>query len=378
LGAALRREADAYAQLDHTSIPRLYDYQSSATQAWFVLEDSKATPLAAALPLPLDFRVALAVALQVTQALAHAHERGILHGRVSLEQLKLTTDGVVKLSGFGLSSRGDPGEVEPLELAQNAGISPEATLGQPASAAGDVFGLGCLLFELLTGQPPFGDASALDHDARVRGAAAPSILKLAPQVPSGLDEVVQRCLEKLPGHRPDSMAELSQTFATLLGEEPSAVIVRALAPGEPRERPISSRPKRARWGPRTQGLLLGVGLAAGVVTIFVVLKQRKPPEVVVTELPVDRAAQALSLRAVASPWAHVIVDGVRRETTPFASPLLLTPGKHEVRFEHPAAAPEIRHIDGAAGESVFLDVVLRVERSPLGPEAPSNVVDNSP
>jgi len=63
-----------------------------------------------------------------------------------------------------------------------------------------------------------------------------------------------------------------------------------------------------------------------------------------------------------SPWAHVLVDGEHRETTPFARPIALTPGRHVIRLEHPHAPAEERVVQGAPGQSVLLNVQMHVKR----------------
>lgn len=381
LGAALRREAEAYAALDHPNIPQLYDFRAERTQAWLVLEATGGRPLAP----PLGWRAAVAVALETARALEHAHARGVVHGRVALEHLSLTAEGDVKLLGFGLAARGLPGEIEPLELAQNAGVSPEGTLGQPPSPAGDVFGMGCVLFELLSSRGPFGSVDGtvgLGHDARVRAERVPSLLGLAHNVPPALDLLTRRCLEKRPSDRPESMADLVQKLELLLGG-PTRTLLRdaqltGTSPSAGPDRPVGIEWPTWVRAPRVQGVALGLVLAAGVATALL-LARRNPSSRAFVEFVAEPAAgRAVALRVVATPWAYVSVDGVRRETTPFASPILLSPGKHEVRFEHPAAAPEIRHIDGQPGENVFLDVVLRVERPPVTVETAVPLVDDSP
>ncbi len=381
LGRALKREADAYAALDHPNIPQLYDFRSEGAQAWLVLEATGGRPLGP----PLGWRAAVAVALEAARALEHAHGRGVVHGRVALEHLSLTPEGEVKLQGFGLAARGLPGEIEPLELAQNAGVSPEGTLGQPPSPAGDVFGMGCVLFELLSARSPFGSidgAVGLGHDARVRAERVPSLLGLAHNVPPALDLLTRRCLEKRPSDRPESMADLVQKLELLL-DAPTRTLLRDAQLTGARPSVAPERKVGIEWpswvrAPRVQGVALGVLFAAGVATA-IVLARRNPSSRAVAEVVAEPAAgRGVALRVVATPWAHVSVDGVRRETTPFASPILLSPGKHEVRLEHPAAAAEIRHIDGQPGENVFLDVVLRVERPPVTVETTGPLVDDSP
>lgn len=378
LATSLSREAHTYARLDHPNIPRLYDFRTEAQQTWLVLEDSQGERLDQRFPAPLSWRIASATLLFVLRALIHARERGISHGRVSIDHVLITQEGRIQLSGFGLAPSGQSDEIEPLELTRSGGLSPEATLGQAPSVLGDLFACGALLYELLSGRKPFGPVDDPEHDARVRSETPEPLTILRPDIPAALDALVRHCLEKVPSRRPESLEDLAQRLEILLDEPPEQILKRALSPAHPEtERPHPIAPAwhgRLHWLSWQRSLLL-LGLGAllcvglGILTSHIWLTpQATTPTYDAKESWIPEA-EALSLRAVATPWAHVWVDGVKRETTPFAQPIRLSPGRHLVRFEHPNALAEEREIEGVAGENIFLDVVLRIERSPL-PQAP--------
>jgi serine/threonine-protein kinase len=88
------------------------------------------------------------------------------------------------------------------------------------------------------------------------------------------------------------------------------------------------------------------------------MAQVEPPRVAVQQNLPPSAYGAL--RVVAEPWAHVYVDGKLMETTPFANPILLTPGVHHLRLEHPSAPPERREVELAAGQSLLLEVSMKL------------------
>jgi serine/threonine-protein kinase len=372
LGRGLRREAEAYARLDHPHVPQLHDLRVEEDRAWFVLSDC-GEPLDRRWKAPLPWTLAAALGLQLSSALAHAHSRDQIHGRLGLEHVFFSESRGVQLTGFGLSPDSQD-VVEPLELGSTGRLSPEVALGQPPSPASDVFAFGALLFELVSGQAPFsGTLQARHHEAPALGAVVPG-------APAEIEELLRRCLSRLPGKRPESILEVQQQLGAFLGQSADEVIARALARGPESSKATSHRPRALApaLSPLSRGLLLGLSFGALTTGTVVWWRSRIEPHAEIRrDIDLTPIEKPLSLRAVASPWAHVVVDGVLRETTPFSNPIRLQPGKHEVRFEHPRARTEIRHIEGGAGESIFLDVSLRVER-PLPSGAVEAPPDDSP
>jgi hypothetical protein len=116
-----------------------------------------------------------------------------------------------------------------------------------------------------------------------------------------------------------------------------------------------------------RGLLVLAGLAAGVLLMAIWARFRQP-EVTLLDVPgtsdLMATDESMRLRVVATPWAHVFVDGVQRETTPFSQPIVLSAGRHVVRLEHPQAPPEERVVEGQTGQIVLLSVHLHVQRPP--------------
>ncbi|HSC89752.1 MAG TPA: serine/threonine-protein kinase, partial [Polyangiaceae bacterium] len=376
LGRALEREASAYARLEHPHVPSLHDYVSEAQRAWLVLADC-GVPVRKALELPLPARVASAVGASVCRALSHAHERDMVHGGLAVEHVFVREDGRVSVLGFGLSPQRED-SVEPLPLGHPGNLAPESALGQAPSVASDVFAIGALLFELLTGTSPFARQEASEGRA-ARTDEAPSLVSRGAVVPADLELLVKRCLSRLPGKRPESAAEIGRQLEALAEAAPDEVVRAALTGAQPapkEDRRATFRP--TAWGRGVLfwfGCIVGVAAAAGVVALVRHRESAHPRPPVTWELAPSE--HPVHLRAVAHPWAHVVVDGVRRETTPFALPIVLSPGPHEIRFEHPNARTEVRRIDASPGESVFLDVSLKVER-PLPTDPWEQPPDDSP
>jgi hypothetical protein len=220
---------------------------------------------------------------------------------------------------------------------------------------------------------------------------------------------VHRCLEKLPSDRFGSSAELAaQLQATLdaagvksrqrvIGEAlVAAGLVATALEGDPE--PVPSALPRLRSksiGPALRGLLLAFGLIVlgGGVIQYRAYRQGARTHARHAQHRLELVPKQLAhLRVVATPWAHVSVDGERVETTPFAHPIPLEAGVHYIRLEHPNAPTERRTIELVPGETILVDVKMAVDSAALargaqsaqappagGPSAaPSASADNSP
>jgi serine/threonine-protein kinase len=253
-----------------------------------------------------------------------------------------------------------------------------------------MFSLGVIFYELLAGRRPF-EADRESHTAQsIRHAAPEPLGPKRPDVSPELERIVQRCLEKSRERRFDSMGQLIRALEHLLGAqalgELCPMVARALgeaglavpsaAPG-PRTREGELRRREAGRGLRQSLVMLALvstfTLSGGAALYSWLDADRAAPNVAPAVL--ERVGRG-ELLVIAEPWAHVFVDGEQVETTPFATPLLLTPGVRHVRLEHPSAQPEQRRIEVAAGQRVVLEVEMKVTRDVLdagadpGPRAP--------
>ncbi len=200
------REARLLASLDHGNIVRVFDACGGPDDHYVVMElfDGRevADVLADRGPLPCD-EVA-SILRQVAAGLAHSHERGIAHLDVKPHNCVLDDAGVVKVMDFGLAQRfaGDGGE--PVEEAERTAmvdgtpkyLAPEAAMGLRLDGRADVYSLGVMAFELLTGEVPFSSDSIrvlLQMHARM---PAPDLRALRPDVTDGLAEFVDGALQK--------------------------------------------------------------------------------------------------------------------------------------------------------------------------------------
>jgi serine/threonine-protein kinase len=273
--ARFRTESAALARLQHPNIVQVYEADEHQGRPYLALEYVEGGGLdahAGGTPQPAARVVRLLEAL--ARAVHYAHERGIVHRDLKPHNVLLTPGGDPKVTDFGLAKLLAPeAGLSSLRYETQAGailgtpcyMAPEQT-GAGAGRAGpaaDVYALGAILYELLTGRPPLRGASPLETLEQVRRQEPVPPRRLQPSVPRDLDAVCLRCLEKEPGRRYTSAAELADDLARFAAGRPT------------RARPPGRLGRAARWGRRnpvvaclTAALALAVTAGFAVVTSF--------------------------------------------------------------------------------------------------------------
>src|SRR5207248_5034388 len=181
----------------------------------------------------IGWRQAVEIAAAVADGLAEAHARGILHGDVKPQNLFLPAAGGVKVLDFGLArlEAKDPThaehpslETEPGTLLGTVGyMSPEQVRGQRTTVHSDIFSLGCVLYEMVTGRRPFAGATTADTMAAILHDPPPPLSQSGGSRPASLDWVILRCLEKEPARRFAYARDLARALrAVARGEPPDA------------------------------------------------------------------------------------------------------------------------------------------------------------
>ncbi len=208
----LRREAQAMARLGaHSNIVTVHDIGDEDGKPYLVCEYVPAGELRrhlrdAAAPLPLERT--LAIAADIARALAVAHGRGVIHRDVKPANVWLCEDGSAKLGDFGLAFSLDrsrltmPGTV----MGTAAYLSPEQALGQPVTERSDLYALGCLLYEMVCGKPPFADANPTAVIAQHINAAPVAPSSHQPDLSPAVEDLILRLLAKSPDERPEGAA----------------------------------------------------------------------------------------------------------------------------------------------------------------------------
>jgi serine/threonine-protein kinase len=283
-----RREAEAGARLTHPAVVQIYDLVESPDGDWLVMELVVGQTLREILSTgPLALRSALQWGGEIAGGLGAAHAQGILHRDLKAGNVMITAAGHAKVLDFGiaraLSPAGPGQEPQEMTLSQTGmvvgtsyAMSPEQVLGLPLDSRSDLFSLGSLLYEMLTGEAPFRADSAAATLARVCSYRPLPARRLRAEIPAEVSALVERLLEKEPNARPweagEVVARLEEATAGLPALRPGAAPPQSAPPGEttivegrPRaESSSATLPRGRRVFRRSAGFLAG-GLLLALV-----------------------------------------------------------------------------------------------------------------
>jgi tRNA A-37 threonylcarbamoyl transferase component Bud32 len=249
-------EAEVIASLRHPGIVQIHDFGTHQCLPFFALEFCPGGSLAGKLEgTPLPPREAAALVEQVARAMQAAHERGIVHRDLKPANILLDESGAPRVTDFGLARRGEGGGLTKTGTVMGTPsyMAPEQAQGKKAvGPPADVWALGAILYECLTGRPPFRGADSLEILGAVvhHEPARPS--RLNPKAPYDLETVCLKCLEKDPKRRYPTAGDLADDLRRFLGREPI------------RARPVGALGRAVRWARRRPAALLA-GLLAGLV-----------------------------------------------------------------------------------------------------------------
>ncbi len=229
-----RREAQAAAELDHPGIVKILALGEVDGRIWFTMPLAAGGSLAEHLTEVVgDHTRAAQVVRDVARAVAHGHARGILHRDLKPSNVLLDARGVPHVTDFGLARRLERGDEHHTQtgtvLGTPAYMAPEQARGDllAIDERTDIWGLGVILYQLLSGRPPFVGSGPGDTINRVLNASPPAILDTAPGVPRALAVICETCMHKRPADRYASMRDLADDLDSHLLGRP----IRARRPG---------------------------------------------------------------------------------------------------------------------------------------------------
>ena len=217
-------EAQSVAKLNHPNIVSIHDIGKEDGKQFFVLEFVEGHSLRDLIESSpdgkCDISTILRVGIDVCSALQYAHSQGIMHRDVKPENIMITADGVAKLMDFGLAKMlGQPRQTqEGVIVGTVAYVAPEVALGKGADTRSDLYSLGAVLYEAVTGKPPFPGEDPVKiifshvHDHPI------SPDRLNPKLPSALSECIMKLLEKDPEKRYQSAADLPRILRDVAEE----------------------------------------------------------------------------------------------------------------------------------------------------------------
>jgi serine/threonine protein kinase len=284
------REAKAISSLNHPNICTLYDIGTTQdAPGYLVMEFVEGELLSKIIeqgPLPLD--KALSYAVQIVDALAAAHAKGVIHRDLKPGNIIITRNGV-KVLDFGLARlttermpAASAGEVETVtEPITRAGsvlgtlyyMSPEQVEAKEADERSDIFSFGVVFYEMITGQRPFtGDTQAAALASLMKDAPPP-MSQYRPAVPRALERMVRKCLEKKPDDRWQSARDLKPTLELIDLDAPQVSTTSTSVPLP------AQTPPRKQW-PLWSAIAAGVIVAGAALVLWAPWRKAAPPQAV--------------------------------------------------------------------------------------------------
>jgi eukaryotic-like serine/threonine-protein kinase len=273
------REAKSAAALNHPNILAVYQMGIYLGMPYLVtelLEGKTLTETVRRGLLPL--RKVIDYAVQIAHGLAAAHEKNIVHRDLKPDNLFVTKDGRVKILDFGLAKLVQPKQsiasvaatitLPGMALGTVGYMAPEQVRGLNTDQRADIFALGAILYELVTGKESFQRPTSADTMSAILNEELPSISQATPETPAALERVIRRCLEKDPTQRFQSASDLA--FALEALSDPSLSLPSGVHPAL-KDEPAS--PRRV-WIASALAVLIGV-----VVLIYYLMQPPSPPKV---------------------------------------------------------------------------------------------------
>lgn len=267
------REAKSAGKLSHPNIVTIYDVGETDDFAYIAMEYLDGPSLREILrehgPLPLE--LALDTALQMADALAFAHNHGIVHRDIKPPNVIIDSRrGTVKLTDFGIAHLMSNTETRAgMLMGSPRYMSPEQVQGQPVDGRSDIFSLGVVLYEMLTGRPPFGGEELHGILFRIVNEPVVPVSQTRTNIPADVDKILARCLAKRRDDRYSNASELAHDLNALLHPMPAE---RTEHPANP---PLPRTLKAVAFG---MPILIAFVLAIGMIVITFILErnQAKP------------------------------------------------------------------------------------------------------
>jgi serine/threonine-protein kinase len=384
------REAKSLALLQHENIIHVYDFHRERGALFIVMEYVQGIDLYDLLGkcgrLPYD--VAAIIAMQVARALDYVHYRGIVHRDIKPANVMISRQGGTKVMDFGIARDTSFGDLT--EAGTGIGtpsyMSPEQVLGDALDARSDIFSLGVMLYQMVTGKKPFVEDERRSAMHKIRLEKHVRARKLNPDIPRELERVIDRCLEKRPRDRWRSAQHMVMALERFLAKHVemnhharlvlfirSQNVITELEADEYLNPAALGAGGSALQQPNMQARhVVRAGIVAHAVTLGMLLLMLglihvAPLGATPAHSAVVREAGRGFLRINALPWATITIDGTSYGATPMARALELKEGTHVVRFEHDWYQPIERTVEiteGVATAPKVLSLDFEAERIP--------------
>jgi serine/threonine protein kinase len=256
-----RLEAESAAALRHPNIVQVHDVGDLSGPPYMTLELIEGVSLAQRLGRqPQSIRYAAELVAQIAGAVQFAHQSGIIHRDLKPGNILLTADGIPKIADFGLArsiARGRDFTLTGARIGTPNYMAPEQALGKVGDIGPsvDIYALGAILYEMLTGRPPFIADSIAEIERKVIGEEVPHPTRFNPKIPPDLETICLKCLQKNPARRYASAQDLADDLHRFLDGKP------VLA------RPVSNIERMLKWARRRPALAI---LVSGAILAIVI------------------------------------------------------------------------------------------------------------
>ncbi|CAH2762827.1 Stk1 family PASTA domain-containing Ser/Thr kinase [Erysipelothrix amsterdamensis] len=293
-----QREANAASGLNHQSIVEVYDVGEDEGQHYIVMEMIRGTTLKQLVHRrgALDKYESVAIMQQLASALQHAHAAHVIHRDIKPQNILVKDDGTVKITDFGIALAGDAIQLTKSDsvLGSVHYMAPECSRGEGAGEQSDVYSLGVVFYELLTGDVPYRGETPVEIAMKHMREPFPSVMKFNPTLPNSIANIIARATHKNRTHRYANMKEFVEDLDTCLlesrADEPlweatmesddGTKLIEKLN-GVTETLPNQQKPKKKRK------MIVGASLLAVVIVIFsiwMIFAPKKPSDIEIPDL----------------------------------------------------------------------------------------------
>jgi serine/threonine protein kinase len=367
-----KREAKASASMAHEGIVNIFDFWVERGSYYLAMEYLEGKDLGEITEtmgtIPVEATVT--IASKAADALHYAHQRGIIHRDVKSGNIFITQKGEVKLTDFGIayvpgkSPLTQPG----IAIGTPEYMSPEQIRGEKADPRSDIFSLGVVLYEMLTGTRPFGTDGDEEVIASVLSKRPKGHRKLSREVPWGLHRLTMKCLQKKPEKRFQTMEDLKISLDRFLPKKSEdrthafSSFLEMIFPSDGADaHPAQFRRKKRMSFAYAIVVIIILGSTSllyryhKALDFSSFLPSRLKEKI---GFLADKGQRDSFVKIVVYPWARVSIDGKYVDTTPMANPIRLKPGEHILSFSHSKFKSKTIKILLKPGETQFLSVSM--------------------
>lgn len=264
------REAVAASKMSHHNIVNLLDVGQDGDVRYLVMEYVRGRTLKDVIKQQGQLKPAVAaqIGIRILSALQHAHKNGIIHRDIKPQNILVNSDGLIKVGDFGIARVVGSNTISTDDIVMGSVhyFSPEQAKGEPVTAASDLYSVGVVLYEMLTGKPPFDGETPIAIAMQHIGGKAQPIHELNPSVPPAMERVVEKAMERRPERRYQTALEMAQDLQRTMQEPEGAWMGPGPQPLSPSEQSAGDNDNQKPVHSRSW---IWMRIGAGIVVIAV-------------------------------------------------------------------------------------------------------------